>query len=222
MNGRILAMDKSIHEKVQTLLPWFVVGTLTGEELDLVNRHLHICKECQSDFTWQCKLQATPPEDEVALDVDQAFAKLLPRLMPIQTKAAKTAKAQRRSLWESISHLWRGNSHWMQWALAGQLVAIVGLTVLLASSYHDVSTYRALGANVNANGNMVVVFKPDTSEMELRHILRNADARIVNGPTVTDAYLLNIPDAKLNKSLHDLRTNQAVVLAESLGSGGTR
>jgi len=82
MNGRILAMDKTIHEQVQTLLPWFVIDKLTGEELELVNRHLHVCEECQSDFTWQCKLQATPPNDETELNVDSAYAKLLPRLIP--------------------------------------------------------------------------------------------------------------------------------------------
>jgi hypothetical protein len=216
MNGRILAMDKTIHEKVQSLLPWFVINKLTGEELDLVNRHLHVCEECQSDFTWQCKLQATPPEDEVELNVDQAFAKLLPRLKPSQPKS------QGRSLGNMLGRLRRGNPHWMQWALAAQFSVIAGLTVLLTSPYGNVAAYRALGSHANTSGNMVVVFKPETSEMELRRILRAAGARIVDGPTVTDAYLLNVPEEKLNGSLHGLRTNQAVILAESLSSGDSR
>lgn len=213
MNGRILVVDKTTHEKVQTLLPWFVIDQLTGEELDLVNRHLHVCEECQSDFTWQCKLQATPPDNEVELNVDQAFAKLLPRLMPSQPKV------RRRSLGEMLGRLWRGNSHWMQLALAVQFSVIVGLTVLLASPYGNFAAYRALGSYKNATGNMVVVFSPTTSERELRRILRNAGARIVDGPTVTDAYLLNVPEGKQDESLRDLRADRAVVLAESLSSG---
>jgi hypothetical protein len=216
MNGHILAMDKTTHEKVQTLLPWFVIDKLTGEELELVNRHLHVCEECQSDFTWQCKLQATPPEEVVELNVDQAFAKLLPRLKPAQPKV------QRQSFMRMIGKLWQGNSNWMQLALAVQFSVIIGLSVLLTSPSGNVAAYRALGSNMNTNGNMVVVFKPEISELELRGILRNAGARIVDGPTITDAYLLNVPDEKLNGSLHDLRANQAVVLAESLGSGGKR
>lgn len=217
MNGRILTMDKSTHEKVQTLMPWFVAGTLTGEELDLVNQHLHVCAECQSDFTWQCKLQATPPADEVELDVDQAFAKLLPKLRPVPT-----TRPQRPSLKEAIARFWHGNAGWMQGALAAQFLVIGGLAILLTSAYRDVSAYRALGSSANSNGNMVVVFKPETSELELRHILRSADARIVNGPTVTDSYLLNVPEEKLNDALHTLRANQAVTLVESLDAGGNR
>ena len=218
MNGRIVAMDKTTHEKVQTLLPWFVMDKLSGEELDLVNRHLHVCAECQSDFTWQCKLQAIPPADEVKLDVDQAFAKLLPRLAPARPKV------RRRSLTEMLGDLRRGNSNWMQWALAAQFSAIVCLVVLLATPYGNVAstvaTYRALGTNKNTNGNMVVVFKPETSEQELRRILRNSGARIVDGPTVTDAYLLNVPDKNLSSVLRDFRAERAVNLAESLDSGG--
>jgi hypothetical protein len=216
MNGRILAMDKTIHEQVQTLLPWFVIDKLTGEELELVNRHLNVCAECQSDFTWQCKLQATPPDDEVELNVDSAYAKLLPRLMPAQ------AKVQRQSLWKKMGKLWQGNSGWMQLALAVQFSVIVSLTVLLASPEGNVAAYRVLGSNINTIGNMVVVFSPTTSEQELRRIFHNAGARIVDGPTVTDAYLLNVPDEKLDGSLRDLRANRVVVLAESLRSGGKR
>jgi hypothetical protein len=216
MNGRILAMDKTIHEQVQTLLPWFVIDKLTGEELELVNRHLHVCEECQSDFSWQCKLQATPPDDEVELNVDSAYAKLLPRLMPAQ------AKVQPQSLRNMLAKFWQRNPGWMQLALAVQFVAIIGLTVLLASPTGNVAMYRALGSNMNATGNMVVVFSPTTSEQELRRILHNAGARIVDGPTVTDAYLLNVPEEKLDGALRELRGDRAVVLAESLRSGGKR
>ncbi|HSY28360.1 MAG TPA: hypothetical protein VK832_12700, partial [Burkholderiaceae bacterium] len=167
---------------------------------------------------WQCKLQAIPPADEVKLDVDQAFAKLLPRLAPARPKA------RRRSLTEMFSDLrrgkWLAGAHWMQWALAAQFSAIICLVVLLGTPNGNVATYRALGANKNTNGNMVVVFKPETSEQELRRILRNSGARIVDGPTVTDAYLLNIPDKNLSGALHDLRAERAVSLAESLDSGG--
>jgi hypothetical protein len=216
MNGHILNMDKTIHEKVQTLLPWFVIDKLSGEELDLVNRHLHVCEECQSDFTWQCKLQATPPDDEVELNVDSAYAKLLPRLLPAH------AKAQRRTLLSMLGKFWQGNPGWMQLAMAVQFSVIVGLTFLLASPDGNIAAYRALGANMNTTGNMVVVFSPTTSEQELRRILHNTGARIVDGPTVTDAYLLNVPEERLDGSLRELRADRAVVLAESLRSGGKK
>jgi hypothetical protein len=208
MSGRIVAINESIHEQVQKLLPWFVVDTLTGKELELVNQHLNVCAECQADFAWQCKLQATPPASEANPDVDRAFAKLRVRLDETPHRASRLSPAR------SPGYFGLGNGSWMRWALAAQFFAIIGLAALLATG--NVAAYRALGASQNVRGNMVVVFKPDTPEHELRRLLHDAGARIVDGPTVTDAYLLAVPGEKLAGALHDLRANTAVIVAESL------
>jgi hypothetical protein len=212
MNGRIVAINDSIHEQVQKLLPWFVVDTLTGQELELVNQHLNVCAECQEDFAWQCKMQATPPAGAADLDADRAFAKLRQRLDETPDRAGRRPPASSDGLFGL------GNHPWMQWALAAQLFVIAGLAVLLATPYGNVAAYRALGASQDTRGNMVVVFRPETPERELRRILQDAGARIVDGPTVTDAYLLSVPGEKFTGALHDLRANAAVVVAESLRS----
>jgi hypothetical protein len=212
MNGRIVAINDSIHDQVQELLPWFVVDTLAGNDLELVNQHLNVCAECQADFAWQCKLQATPPAGIADLDADLAFAKLRQRLDDTPDRAGRRAPAR------SAGFLGLGDRPWMQWALAAQFLVIAGLAVLLATPYGSVSAYRALGANQDTRGNVVVVFRPETPERDLRRILQDAGARIVDGPTVTDAYLLSVPGEKLAGTLHGLRANAAVVAAESLRS----
>jgi len=214
MKERIVTINDSIHDKVQELLPWFVVDTLTGKELELVNQHLNICAECQTDFAWQCKLQATAPASEANPDVDRAFSKL-------RLQLDSTAQQARRAVSAKLpGESRRVTGQWMQWALAAQFLVIAGLVTLLATPSGNVAAYRALGAGQNANGNMVVVFRPETSERELRGILHAAGARIVGGPTITDAYLLSVPEDKLTGALHDLRLDRAVVLAESLRTAG--
>jgi hypothetical protein len=210
MTERIVTINDSVHDKVQELLPWFVVDTLTGKELELVNQHLNICAECQADFAWQCKLQATAPVSDTQPDVDRAFSKLRARLDANPRQADDASSPQ---LTGEFRH---AGGQWMRWAMAAQFLAIVCLAVLLATPYGNVAVYRTLGASQNVSGNMVVVFRPETSERELRRILHAAGARIVDGPTITDAYLLNIPEDKLAGALHDLRSNNAVTLAESL------
>lgn len=214
MNGRIVAIDDSTHEKVQKLLPWFVVDTLTGEELELVNQHLHVCAECQADFAWQCKLQAIAPASDTHPDVDRALAKLRPRL------GVAVDKPRQRPMSGLFDRFLRGNPQWMPWALAAQFSVIIVLVAVIATPFGNIAAYRALGTNKDTGGNMVVVFKPETREQDLRRILQHAGARIVDGPTVTDAYLLHVPEEKLNGTVHDLRVDPAVVLAEPLGSGG--
>jgi hypothetical protein len=215
MDQRIVSINDSIHDKVQELLPWYVVDTLTGKELELVNQHLNICAECRADFAWQCKLQATAPVNKVNPDVDRAYAKIQARLGPTQPEAAPPVL-------QLPGDVRRGGTQWLRWALAAQFFVIAGLATLLATPYGNVAAYRALGASQNTSGNIVVVFRPEVSEGELRRILHAAGARIVDGPTVTDAYLLNVPEDKLPDALRDLRSDGAVMLAESLRAAGSQ
>jgi hypothetical protein len=212
MNGRIVAINDSIHDQVQTLLPWFVVDTLIGEEMEMVNQHLNVCAECQADFAWQSKLKSIAPVSGSMPDVDRAFATLLDRLNPAPQKSDS------RRLAKLLNSFRLETRNWMQWTLAAQFLVIAGLVVVLMMPDDMFANYHALGANVVVDSNIAVVFKPDTSEQQLRGILNSVGARIVGGPTVTDAYLLNVPDANIGKALHDLRQERAVVLAETLGS----
>lgn len=216
MNGNIVAFNNSKHQQVQALLPWFIGDTLTGEERALVQEHLHGCNQCQSELAWQRKLQAIAPSSNTHPDVERAFAKLRPRLDTPQRES------KRWSIIEFINNLWRGNPQGLRWALVAQFSVILGLAFMLATPYGNIAAYRALGVAKNTGGNVVVVFKPETSEQDLRRILQAANARIVDGPTATDAYVLNVPEEKLAGAVHELRAYRAVVLAESLGSRGDR
>jgi len=211
MNKRIVAINDTVHDRVQKLLPWFVVNTLQGEELALVNQHLNVCPECQADFAWQCKLQAVPPAANSAPDVDRAFARLRER---IDTGAVRPAPG---SGW--LDQFRNRQLPWMQWALAAQLLLIIGLVVLIAVPGRQ-ENYRALGNRTPTHANLVVVFRPDTSELVLRELINAAGARIVDGPTVTDAYLIQVPDEKLPVTLSSLRHNPHVTLAQPLQAGG--
>jgi|GEM_PF-487169 len=109
---------------------------------------------------------------------------------------------------------------WLRWAAAAQFVALVGLGALLLRPA-DEPAYRVLGSGTAASGNVVVMFQPNTSERELRRILQAQNARVVDGPTVTDAYLLSVPAASRDQALQALRAEAAVKLAEPMDGGGT-
>jgi Putative zinc-finger len=210
MNQRIVTINDSIHEQVQKLLPWFVADSLKDDELALVNQHLNVCPACQSDFAWQCKLQAIKPASDAAPDVDRAFARLCARI------DTSRSRPQPKPDWKSrFADVGFKRVSWMQWALAAQFIAILVL-VLTGVPGQPVGTYRALGAGNVVDGNLIVMFKPDTTELSLRGILNDSGARIVDGPTVTDAYVLHVDDDKLAATLQRLRAEQAISLAVSL------
>ncbi len=225
MSGHIVSLDTAAHEACQQLLPWFVTHHLEGAELASVEQHLQVCSQCQADLAWQRKLQvsalnatyAAPgkPGEAGAPDLDAALRRLLPQLTPQTQPSAGAA-----SRWWSALSLSNGRS--LRWAVPVQFAAIVLLiarVLVQAPPAPGEGAYRTLGAH-DGVGNVVVTFRPDTSELEMRRILHASAARMVDGPTVTDAYVLSTADPA--RALVQLRGEAAVTLAEQLDSGGSR
>jgi hypothetical protein len=114
----------------------------------------------------------------------------------------------------------RSSGGWMPWALAAQGVVIAGLVLqLLPNSSAD---YRALSNGGNAApptpGNVVVMFHADTQLGQVQQILQAQGARVVDGPTVTGAYVLDVPDANQAQALAALKALPEVQLAEPLNA----
>jgi hypothetical protein len=83
--------------------------------------------------------------------------------------------------------------------------------------------YHTLGsAPPPATGNAIVIFRPDTSEQELRQTLNANGARLVDGPTAADAYVLHLPAERRDAVLVRLRADHDVVLAEPINAEAAR
>lgn len=228
--ARILALEGDEHQHVQLLLPWYVNGTLDAGERVAVQAHLGRCARCQADATWQRRLrahadegfasiQATPGDHvEHGEHVEQDWARLRERLDPPRTNAlpgAAGARSRRR---------WAGSwSRWWAIAVAAQAVVIAAMAFALwTSPHHPADAYAALGRPLPpAAANALVVFHPDATEAQIRRALRACDARIVGGPTATDAYLLAVP-ALGPRTLALLRSEPAVLRIESLDGEAAR
>jgi hypothetical protein len=78
------------------------------------------------------------------------------------------------------------------------------------------SAYRGLGAAGPATAGIVVVFRPETPERELRRIVRDSGGHLAGGPTAGDAWLVDGADTKA--VLTRLRAEPAVALAEPLAA----
>lgn len=234
------------HGAVQDLLPWFANGTLAADEMALVREHLRECPQCRDDAALQQRLRAAEPGLPPGLDPERALARLMPQLGPqmesqlapqmesqlalqgaAQPAMAATARppaqpsadGRLRQLAARWRAFWFGGSGWMPWALAGQGVLIAGLAFRLLPG--ETSDYRALsngGAAPPPAGNVVVVFRPDAQLGQVQQILQTQGARVVDGPTVTGAYVLDVPDANQAQALTALKAYPVVQLAEPLSA----
>ena len=227
MNGRILRLGGDEHDIVQLLLPWVDGGHLDAAETARVAAHLSGCARCQADLAWQRRLKELAAQAPAAVDAsgasaeaDRGWAALRGRL---DTGAAagrgrSSARPPPRPARPALP--WWGG---LRWLVALQSTVIVGLAALSLVMLPRDDAYRALGSpNRAGDASIIVVFRPDASELQIRQALRDSDVRLVDGPTVTGAYLLSAAPAHHAAALERLRHQSAVLRVESLEAGPAR
>ena len=105
--------------------------------------------------------------------------------------------------------------------MAIQAAVIVGLVLALGWHRLPLEPYRGLGVVPASEANAIAVFRADATQAQLSAALRAAQARIVGGPTSTDAYLLRLPDAD-PAALGRLRAQPGVLDVQSLQAPPSR
>jgi anti-sigma factor RsiW len=197
--ARIFSLHGPEHEDVQRLLPWYVTGQLDPVERARVEAHLAGCAECQAEVRSERRLKA---EFTTLPPVERDWARLRRRL-EAEALPKRAAGADRARV-----HWWVG------WAIAAQIVVVAVLGLQLASSRAP-AEYRTLSAPPPAAGaRAIVTFRPESPEAALRSALNAAGARLVDGPTAANAYVLELAGGPA--ALQTLRAQPAVTAAELL------
>lgn len=189
MSGIVVELEASEHQKVEKMLPWLLADALSESELGLLRTHLAECRQCQADLAWQRELlHVGEPPPFAETDVERAF------------------QAFGRRLEDSRAPPWS----WPRRRPPGLAAALALQTILVA--LFAVALGHASGEVADEARRLRVSFRPATPETELRRILLAHGARIVDGPSASGAYLLQLPDR--DAALHTLRRESAVLHAE--------
>jgi anti-sigma factor RsiW len=199
MSARVLPFDAATHKVVDVLLPWFVNGTLEDEERALVEQHLRQCERCRREVEWLQELHAA------CAGASPAVPRLREQLMTSHARGRRAVP-------------------WSRAVMAAQLAAILVLGAAVVGD-ETRAPYRTLGAAdsaARAPASLVVVFDPALTELDLRRMLRAVGARIVDGPTQANAYLLDVDPGAREQALRALKVDRRVVLVEPLGEGSGR
>lgn len=216
MTDRVIRFDAAAHKVAHVLLPWLVNGTLKGDELELVQRHLDKCQDCRHEVEWLRELHAACIAGEAMPGASVAFRRLRRELeAPRQGRDAIA--------WLRLSG--ERTRQWWPWAIAAEFAVIIVLGGLLLTSTDGPAPYRTLGAGsarTPATGSLVVVFDPATSAAEMQRILRSAGARIVDGPTQANAYVLEVSPGQTDRAAKAIKAERATRMIEPLGPRGAR
>lgn len=233
MSGRVLRFEGSAHNQVMRLLPWYVNGTLEGDELLQVAQHLIGCAECRGEVDELRRLQSVCARRESAPDATPSFVRLRHRL--------QEDRARPPSRWDGLRRNWRRAPTWLRITLAAQSCVVFALAGVLVGQQLSADRsitppapmYRALGnaapmdhARGNHDARLVVVFASHISHAEMQRLLRMSRTRIVDGPNDVGAYVLVVPANDQKAALDALRGERGVAMVESLESereaGGKR
>lgn len=208
--AEIFPLRPSEHDTVQQLLPWHVNGTLTAEETARVDAHLAQCEECRDDLAGERELAR-----EVALlplNADEGW-----QAMTLRLGEARAGNDNGR-----VPLLRRPVP--AGWAIGGAIAASLALTVAATSLQRPAAsgqTFHTLGSPAaDAAGQVVVLFRPDTTEQQMRTILGAQRARVIDGPTAAGAYVLRLDGRDADEAIDALRQSSQVVLAQPIASDG--
>jgi len=208
--ARIIPLHGEEHEEIQRLLPWYVTAQLDPGERARVETHLAACAECRAEVRSEQALRSDI--STMPAQVERDWARLRDRI-----GAAQPAPAGRRGARPAR----RRPPSWVGWAIAAQVLLVVLLGAQVASRQRP-AEYRTLAASPAAGARIIVTFRPDSREQDLRATLNGVRARLVDGPTSTNAYVLQVPAADRETALARLRAQPAVVLAEALDANEPR
>jgi hypothetical protein len=227
MTGRVLDFVRSPHRRTQELLPWFLNGTLEGDEAQQVEEHLRGCPACQAELECLTVLRSDYVHTELAPEAQAAFARLRPSLMDEATSGSRAprraapprAKARRAPVQGWAAARLASVPVWIKLTLAAQFALILGLGWQALQADRGPLAYHPLslaGGPERAAGSLVVVFDPNAAQHDVVRILHACGGRVVDGPTESNGYVVAVPDGALNVALTRLRAEPAVVLAEPM------
>jgi hypothetical protein len=229
VSGRVVPLGADVHQQVQALLPWYVGASLGEADCARIEAHIAECPRCQAELAWERRLQTDCAQIDAPVgDADRGFAMLRERMAgatATTTSAASAANGtsprHRGAFVARLKLRWRQSPAWTRWALAAQFALIAALGGLLTASLPPAAQFRALGGPAASpgaveSGNLIVRFRPGATEEDIRRVLRASKARLVYGPTATDAWLLAVPAGLEATAVKQLREEGSVLLVESL------
>jgi anti-sigma-K factor RskA len=212
--NQILSADE--HHQAQLLLPWYVTGRLDLAERALVEEHLKECAECRGDLASERALAAAIAAQPA--ETSPAWEALAAR---IDAPRHDPAPPRRRTR-DAFAGVRRAASgpQTLRWVVAAQFAAllVLGASVVTPS---QPAPYRVLGdETAPRSGNVLAMFRPQTTEARFRHALQASGARLVDGPTAANAYVLEVPGGEGGAALSRLRHDPEVRMAEPIDQDG--
>ncbi len=192
------------HKTIQTLLPWFVNGSLVGRERERVLVHLQGCAACRAERDELQRLQAlvanAPGPEAGQRDHALSYARVSRRMDAFEVDREAIANAQRaRFAWRTgIAAVFLVGLGFMMQTSSNRsgdtldLVLAESASATAASLPDAFETMTPAGPALNAY-RIAVTMTPGLAPGRLRAFLIEHRADLVTGPDASGTFVLDIP-----------------------------
>ena len=210
------------REEIETLLPWYVVGTLTRAEMERVAAYIarHPELEAQLELVREELAETAAANEALPSAPAGALGRLLDQVRAEPTPPLRAVSTAGRGLWQGLIGLFTApTGPAVRWAAAAAVAVIlaqaVALGVLVSTTLEDGYETASGGASATAAGGtrLLVQFKPAANAEAVATLLSGMSAEIVGGPKPGGAFVVRISE----KSLAETEKNAIIARLRARG-----
>ena len=201
-----------VHARVTELLPWFVNGTLTDSERELVEAHTRTCLPCRRAVTEERALYCAVQTSDVPSAAERGLDSLLARIDGRERHAPKTC---RPGIFRPTI-----NTGWIAVAAGVSIVILIAALQLRPATFEPTgpaadAAYSALSDSAPGAATRIdVVFVAEPDAASLQRFADDLGATAVAGPSELGRYTFTLPaGADPDAVLQDVRQSPLVRLA---------
>ena len=234
--NRLERKMRSEHEAAFESLPWYVNGTLDGNELQRVERHLRSCVVCRGELTLQRELsERLAASEDFPLSAERGFQELKGRIEANDPSSDGGGFVRARWL-DRFRETWLDRppvGYGGRFAQAAAILVLVGLVatgvVFRLDGSDPEPAYRTLSDDAapvaDSRLHLHLVLVPDTPEIEIRALVASIGGEIGAGPSPLGVYTVAtaLPEdgsVTLESLLEKVRDRDSVVFAEPASPRG--
>ena len=190
-------------ERFEELLPFYVNGTLEGDDRAYVERHIAEHPEARAEVDWHRSLQLRVRENAPAVPETIGLARTM-----------QLIQGDRPTLSERISAFFGNLGLRPAMALAGLAVVAVQSGVILDMMYgakENEAEIRSLRATRVEEGPLLKInFAAEAKEVDMRLMLASVQGQLAGGPGQLGDYYVRVPEGRQQAALEQLKSNPLV------------